>query len=50
MSFRFWSHVDLRTDEECWPWTASRHPDGYGQFVVGASPVGAHRIAYALVL
>jgi hypothetical protein len=49
MSFRFWSHVDLRADEECWPWTASRHPDGYGQFVIGTSPAGAHRVAYALV-
>ena len=49
MSFRFWSHVAIESDDECWPWTASRHPDGYGQFREAEAPVGAHRFAYALV-
>lgn len=49
MSFRFWSHVDLRGDDECWPWTSSRHPDGYGQFRSDDAPVGAHRFAYSVV-
>ena len=49
MSFRFWSHVAIGSDDECWLWTASRHPDGYGQFREAEAPVGAHRFAYALV-
>ena len=27
---RFWSKVDIRGDNECWPWTAYRNPSGYG--------------------
>ncbi len=49
MSFLFWSHVDLRGDDECWLWTASRHPDGYGQFRGDDAPIGAHRFVYAAV-
>lgn len=30
--------------EECWLWTASIHPTGYGQFQLGR----AHRVAYEL--
>ena len=28
---RFWSHVDIRTEQECWPWTAAL-VIGYGAF------------------
>lgn len=29
---RFWAKVAVGTSEECWQWTASRLPDGYGCF------------------
>lgn len=31
---RFWSHVDVRGPEECWPWKRARS-NGYGRFSVG---------------
>lgn len=46
---RFWLKVDLGDWDACWPWKASRHPDGYGQFVLAGRPVGAHRVAYGIV-
>jgi hypothetical protein len=29
---RFWEKVDIKTEEECWMWLASKDPDGYGWF------------------
>lgn len=29
---RFVSHADRAGDEECWPWSGSRLPEGYGLF------------------
>lgn len=49
---RFWSKVDKSPGHgpkgECWPWTASLQPEGYGQFRLGDRMVGAHRVAYEL--
>lgn len=41
---RFWSKVDKSGD--CWPWTASKHPDGYGQFILGGRLQYAHRVSW----
>lgn len=41
---RFLSHVDNRGPDECWPWTASITPNGYGQFFDGRL-VPSHRVA-----
>ena len=44
---RFWAKVDRRGDDECWPWTASRTYQGYGQFFPAKRTfVRAHRFAY----
>lgn len=53
---RFWGKVDKRGPKECWPWTATKLPQGYG--IVSSAgigkrlkkpyPVGAHRVAYWL--
>ena len=45
---RFWAKVDRRGPEECWPWLASRYPEGYGRIGVRGAPGGndrAHRIS-----
>ncbi len=43
---RFWSKVDRRGPDECWPWMHGQHDFGYGQFWVNAVGrcLGAHRI------
>ena len=38
---RWWSHVERRADDECWPWTAYLDEDGYGRFWADA------RLGYA---
>lgn len=49
---RFWEKVDKTV--ECWVWTASRSPDGYGLFKArtyqghGGAMVRAHRFAWEL--
>lgn len=47
---RFWMKVDQRGTAECWEWTASRNPKGYGMFRwrQGESMWLAHRAAYVL--
>lgn len=29
---RFWCKVDIRGDDDCWPWLAGKTKDGYGLF------------------
>ncbi len=43
---RFWSYVDIRGEDECWPWTRSKTGDGYGQFYIG-NLSGSKKSAYA---
>src|SRR4051812_27441978 len=31
---RFWSKVDVRGPDECWPWLACRHRKGYGEVMI----------------
>jgi hypothetical protein len=31
---RWWSHVDKRGPNECWPWLAGKDKDGYGKFSI----------------
>ncbi len=48
-SEKFWSYVDRKSAEECWPWTKYRDSHGYGQFGVPRYEVRlSHRIAYFL--
>jgi hypothetical protein len=28
---KFWAKVDVRSDDDCWPWLGSPDKDGYGQ-------------------
>lgn len=47
---RFWSKVDRRGDDECWPWLASvrRKDEGYGAFYLNGRHQPASRVAYML--
>lgn len=46
---RFWSHVDIRGEDDCWLWTAcSKNGHGYGDTSFFGSHYSAHRIAYWL--
>lgn len=47
---RYWSKVDKRGPDECWPWLASTDGAGYGQIsVMGHNgPKTAHRVALFL--
>lgn len=44
---RFWSHVEVRGPDECWPWTASLHV-GYGHLLVERAKVLVHRFSYEI--
>jgi hypothetical protein len=45
-NIRFWSKVDKRGPDECWPWTGPVGKQGYAQFSVGGKTVKAHRWSY----
>ncbi len=46
---RFWEKVDIRTDEECWNWTAGVQSKGYGSFGIGNKKTAlAHRVAFEI--
>lgn len=49
LSERFWSRVDRRGPDECWPWLGAKTARGYGQiYVHGRSVQYAHRISLEL--
>lgn len=45
---RFWSKVD--DSDECWYWIAGCNSHGYGNFWFMGRTVGAHQMAYELVV
>lgn len=46
---RFWRHVKKGQDGDCWQWTASKFPNGYGQFhPAGGTTSPAHRVGYQM--
>ena len=47
-SDRFWNKVEIKSEDECWNWTAEILRNGYGQFRIGYKMFSAHRISYAL--
>lgn len=48
---KFWSLIDIRSKEECWPWLRSNGENKYGKFVAPeyGKVFQAHRLAYLLV-
>jgi hypothetical protein len=45
---RFWSRVDKRGPDECWPWKSGVSPSGYGKFSAHGRHLRAHRVAFLL--
>lgn len=45
---RFWSHVDRRGDDDCWPWVSPQggRPRGYPNFYYRGRSIQARRVAY----
>lgn len=43
---RFWSQVDQRDPDECWPFVGFVRGNGYGLFGLGRTSITAHRYAY----
>jgi hypothetical protein len=44
----FWSKVEIKGEDECWPWRKGCTTGGYGQFHVNRKAFLAHRVAMAL--
>lgn len=44
---RFWSKVDKRGPDDCWPWRAGC-AYGYGKFTARSKAYRAHRVSYSL--
>ena len=44
----FWEKVDKRGTGECWNWTPTCRPDGYGQFKFNGKPRLAHRVSWEI--
>ena len=45
---RFWSRIDVRDLDECWPWLGAKFRNGYGQFWLAGYNVKASRVALTL--
>ena len=46
---RFWSKVNIKSDEEWWNWKAFKNKQGYGRFGHSASKcVNAHRMSWVI--
>lgn len=45
---RFWSRIDKRSPDECWPWTGYRIRQGYGSIEFAQIAYRVHRVAYFL--
>jgi hypothetical protein len=52
LATRFWSKVECRGRDDCWPWTAGTDRYGYGKFAVNIDGrrryLPAHRVVYLL--
>lgn len=45
---RFWSNVDKRGPDECWPWTAHVNRKGYGRITADGRSRPAPQVAWSL--
>jgi len=45
---RFWEKVNVRDDDECWEWLATKNQDGYGTFSLFKKDRKSHRVSWTL--
>jgi hypothetical protein len=45
---RFWAKVKKGGGDECWPWTATKTKNGYGQLNISGKMCSSHRISKAI--
>jgi len=45
---RFMEKFTVKPETGCWLWTAACNPDGYGNFYINGSTIGAHRVSYEI--
>lgn len=45
---KFWSKVNIKSEDECWEWTNHILPTGYGQFRIGDKKFRAHRVSWVI--
>jgi hypothetical protein len=49
---RFFSHVDVRSESECWNWTGYKNAGGYGKFGIRSDgkhfSANAHRVSWVI--
>lgn len=45
---RFWSHVEKKDKNQCWPWMSALSQKGYGVFNYRQKTMKSHRISYFL--
>ena len=45
---RFWTKVDKRGQDECWPWQGFCRPDGHGMFSYQQKLASSHAVALIL--
>lgn len=47
---RWWSKVDVRGPDECWPWTGGTFHYGHGRFWIDGKELPAHRYGYSILV
>lgn len=45
---RFWSKINVRSEDECWNWKKSGDSHGYGTFFFKGNLYAAHRIVFCI--
>jgi predicted DNA-binding protein len=48
VNIRFWSKVNVLSDDDCWEWSGGKYPSGYGTFSFMGKSMQAHRVSYIL--
>ena len=45
---RYWSHVNIKSKDECWKWTGCISKDGFGKFNINGTTTHSHILAFKL--
>lgn len=45
---RFWSNVDQKSSDECWPWKLAPTSGGYGRMKIRGKMISSHRLSWSI--